>query len=86
MQEDGKVKGAEFASAAMMMPSTEAIVEENAHNINAIGYVGLGYLKPAIKALVIKANVDSTAVPPSVSTVLSKTYGSRPPAILLYRG
>ncbi|KAF0194325.1 MAG: phosphate transport system substrate-binding protein [Bacillota bacterium] len=74
VQENGKLKSAEFSPAAMMMPSTEAIVQESARNVNAIGYVGLGYLKTEIKALGVKVNDDSAASSPSVATVLDKTY------------
>jgi phosphate transport system substrate-binding protein len=75
VQEDGKAKGAEFADQTMMMPSTQAIVDELTNNVNAIGYVGLGYLKPSITALGMKANADAPAVLPSVAAVQDNTYG-----------
>lgn len=75
VQENGKVKGAEFAKDTMMMPSTEAIVQELGRNANAIGYVGLGYMKPTIKVVGVKTNADAQAVKPSVETVLNKSYG-----------
>ncbi|HSL93346.1 MAG TPA: phosphate-binding protein, partial [Bacillota bacterium] len=75
VQEDGKVKGAEFAEATMMMPSTQAIVDELTNNVNAIGYVGLGYMKPSITALGMKAGADAAAVMPSVASVQDNTYG-----------
>jgi len=75
VQNNGKLKTAEFAPAAMMMPSTEAIVQETSRNVNAIGYVGLGYLKPDIRALGVKSTDSSAAVQPSVASVLDKSYG-----------
>lgn len=74
VQENGKVKGAEFGEATMMMPSTQTIVAELTSNVNAIGYVGLGYLKPSITALGIKADADAAAVMPSVASVQDNTY------------
>lgn len=74
VQENGKAKGAEYAAETMMMPSTEAIVQETGRNVNAIGYVGLGYLKPEIKAVGIKATDASAPALPSIATVLDKTY------------
>lgn len=75
VQENGKVKGAEFADKTMMMPSTQAIVDELTNNVNAIGYVGMGYLRPSIQALGMKSNADSAAVMPSVAAVQDTTYG-----------
>jgi phosphate transport system substrate-binding protein len=75
VQEDGKVKGAEFAQATMMMPSTQAIVDELTSNVNGIGYVGMGYLRPSITPLAMKANADAPAVMPSVAAVQDNTYG-----------
>ncbi|MDP3488416.1 MAG: phosphate ABC transporter substrate-binding protein [Bacillota bacterium] len=74
VQENGKVKTAEFAPATMMIPSTQSIVQEISRNANAIGYVGLGYLRPEIRALGIKGTDESAAVQPSVETVHNKTY------------
>ena len=65
---------AEFAPATMMMPSTEAIVQELAQNRNAIGYIGLGYVRPAVAVLGIKADEASPAVVASVAAVLNRTY------------
>lgn len=74
VQEQGKLKNAEYAQATMMMPSTEAIVQELSRNVNAIGYVGLGYLKPSMAAVGMKADETAPAVLPAVATVSDKTY------------
>jgi phosphate transport system substrate-binding protein len=52
--------------------SNGAIAQSVAQTPGAIGYVGLGYLDPSVKAL--KINVNGTAVEPSVKTVLDKSY------------
>ena len=75
VQEDGKVKGAEYSEQALNMTSTQAIVDELSSNVNAIGYVGLGYLEPSITALAMKASADAPAVSPSVAAVQDNTYG-----------
>lgn len=63
----------EFAPSVLMMPSSQAIVEEVVANKSAIGYVGLGYLTNKEKALAI-SNGLSGFVEPSVSSVLSGKY------------
>lgn len=65
---------AEFAPATMMMPSTEAIVQELAQNANAIGYIGLGYVRPTVAVLGLKADEASPAVVASIDVVLNRTY------------
>jgi len=74
VQERGQKRDAEYHPDTMMMPSTEALYQEIVRNPNAIGYVGLGYLKPTIKAIGVKADDASVAVLPSINTVLDKTY------------
>jgi phosphate transport system substrate-binding protein len=52
--------------------SNGAIQQSVAQTPGAIGYVGLGYIDPTVKAL--KISVNGTLVEPSVKTVLDKTY------------
>jgi phosphate transport system substrate-binding protein len=52
--------------------SNGAIQQSVAQTPGAIGYVGLGYIDPTVKAL--KINVNGTLVEPSVKTVLDKSY------------
>jgi len=65
---------AEFAPATMMMPSTEAIVQELAQNRNGIGYIGLGYVRPSVAILGIRADDTAPAVVASIEAVLDRTY------------
>lgn len=64
----------EFSPSALMMPSSQAIVEEVLSNPAAIGYVGLGYLTDKEKALLISKGGGAPYVLPSVATVVSKRY------------
>lgn len=73
---DGKV---EYASSALLLPSSQAIVDEAKQNPKAIGYVGLGYVKDGIRALKVKKDASATGIAPSVDTVQGGTYPvSRP--------
>ncbi|MBI5699974.1 phosphate ABC transporter substrate-binding protein [Candidatus Saganbacteria bacterium] len=64
----------EFAPAILMMPSSQAIIEEVKANPSAIGYVGLGYLTDQEKALEIARAPGSAYVKPSIKTVTSNQY------------
>jgi phosphate transport system substrate-binding protein len=64
----------EFAPEALMMPSSQAIVEEVSGNPSAIGYVGLGYTSSREKILAIAKEEKSPYVVPSIETVTKKQY------------
>jgi phosphate transport system substrate-binding protein len=64
----------EFAPSVLMMPSSQAIIEEVKSNPSAIGYVGLGYLTAREKALAVAGNKNSAYVIPSLRTVMSRQY------------
>lgn len=69
----------EFAKQVLMMPSTQAIVEEVSSNPQAIGYIGLGYLNDKVKAIAVAKDKKSKYVYPSVETASDLTYPiSRP--------
>ncbi len=62
---------------AIVMPSSEAVVEYVARHPTAIGYVSMGYLSPQVKALQVEgAN-------PTPATVQSGTYPLTRPLYLL---
>ena len=55
---------AEYAQAAKLLPSTQAIVDETKANDAAIGYVGLGYVTSDVKVVAVdgvKASVETAA-------------------------
>lgn len=58
----------EFATHVLMMPSSQAIVEEVSSNSAAIGYFGLGYLSGKEKAIAVEG------ILPSIKTVANRTY------------
>lgn len=64
----------EFAPMVLMMPSSQAIIEEVIANTAAIGYVGLGYLTNKEKPLGIACKPGAPCILPSVKTVTNKQY------------
>lgn len=69
----------EFAASVLMMPSSQAIEQEVSTSRTAIGYFGLGYLNPKVKALKILNVKINQSVTPSVETAMDGTYPlSRP--------
>lgn len=64
----------EFAPNVLMMPSSQAIVEEVISNTSAIGYIGLGYLNDKQKAIAVSKDEKSKYEKPSIKTVLSGEY------------
>jgi len=76
----GKKGGTEeFAPSVLMMPSSQAIEQEISGNHAALGYFGLGYLSPKVKALKILQEKTKTFVAPAVESALDGSYPlSRP--------
>ncbi len=69
----------EFAPSVLMMPSSQAIVQEVSRSQTAIGYVGLGYVTKKLKPLQVRKTPESPAVAPAIETAQNKTYPiSRP--------
>ncbi len=83
----GNPKGPEeFASSALMMPSSQAIVQEVVRSRMAIGYVGLGYVPPGLKPLAIRKDAASSAIRPTIETAQSGTYPISRPLYLYSAG
>ncbi|PKQ30065.1 MAG: hypothetical protein CVT60_02070 [Actinobacteria bacterium HGW-Actinobacteria-10] len=61
-------KDAEYAKSMKNLQSSQAIVDEVGKNVDAIGYVGIGYESSSIKPL------DVEGVTASIDTVLDGTY------------
>lgn len=76
----GNKKGAEeFSPSSLLMPSSQAIADEVMQNPHAIGYVGMGYLGPALQAVAVAVDKRAPFVAPTVDTVLNNSYPiSRP--------
>ncbi|HEX2999420.1 MAG TPA: phosphate ABC transporter substrate-binding protein [Armatimonadota bacterium] len=83
----GKAKGPEqYAAGVLMLPSSQAIADEVASNADAIGYIGLGYLKPGRhQAVAVAAKAGGAYVAPSAETVRSAKYPIARPLHLYMR-
>ncbi len=69
----------EFAPDALLMPSSQAIADEVAQNINAIGYYGMGYINSKNKTVSVAKDKNSSFILPTIDNVKSKKYPiSRP--------
>ena len=83
----GNAKGPEeFASSVLMMPSSQAIAQEVLRSRSAIGYLGLGYVTKAHKAIGVKKNAGDPAVSPSIETAQNATYPISRPLYLYIAG
>ncbi|MBN1765444.1 MAG: phosphate ABC transporter substrate-binding protein PstS family protein [Sedimentisphaerales bacterium] len=68
-----------YSSRAQSLPANSAIIQRVANDINAIGYVGLGYAQEAqekntVKMIAVKARENAPAILPSVQSVMSEKY------------
>lgn len=76
----------EFAPAALMLPSSQAIADEVAGNPSAIGYYGMGYISAKQKPVAIAKDEKSEYVTPSVDNVVSGKYPISRPLFLYSNG
>ncbi|MBM3289385.1 MAG: PstS family phosphate ABC transporter substrate-binding protein [Candidatus Hydrogenedentes bacterium] len=80
------LKKKDYASGALLLPATSAIVQTVADSAGAIGYVGLGYAaeaKDKVKTIGVKPSADAPAVMPSAETVLNRSYSIARPLFLI---
>lgn len=68
------LKDKDYTSKAMLMPSSQALVQGVAQDKGAIGYVGMGYVDQSVRALPVAADDKSTPVAPTEANVLNGTY------------
>lgn len=73
-----------FASTALLMPATGAIIQSVSQTPGAIGYVGLAYIEKSVKALKVSYDQGKTFVTPSVETAKDKTYPVTRPLFYYY--
>ncbi|MEK6728174.1 MAG: phosphate ABC transporter substrate-binding protein [Candidatus Omnitrophota bacterium] len=76
----------EFAAAALMLPSSQAIADEVAGNSSAIGYYGMGYISPKQKAIAVAKDENSEFVEPKIENVISGKYPISRPLFLYTNG
>jgi len=55
------MEGQAVTSTAVVIPSSQAVVEYVAENPRAIGYVSMGHLSPGVKALAVEGITPTTA-------------------------
>ena len=79
-------KKAEYSPTALLLPSSSAIVREVAANKFAIGYVGLGFVKPEVKALLVAKDKDSPSVYPTIEAVEKGDYPISRPLFFYTKG
>lgn len=68
------LKNKNYMSGVLSMPATGAIIQSVSQTKGAIGYVGLAYLNPRVKALAVSYDQGKTFVYPSVETAIRKEY------------
>ncbi len=68
------LKNKNYMSGILSMPATGAIIQSVSQTKGAIGYVGLAYLTPNVKAMKVSYDSGRTYVAPSVATAKDKSY------------
>lgn len=76
----------EFCSQALLMPSSQAIADEVAQNLQAIGYYGMGYIGPRQKAMAIAKDEKSSYILPTIDNVIKGTYPISRPLFMYTNG
>jgi phosphate transport system substrate-binding protein len=83
----GKADGPEeFASSALMLPSSQAIADEVTNNPDAIGYYGMGYISLKQKALAVARDAKSAYEAPTMENVISNKYPISRPLLFYTNG
>jgi phosphate transport system substrate-binding protein len=73
-----------YATSALLMPATGAIVQSVSQTKGAIGYVGLAYIEKSVKPIKVSYNQGKTYVAPSVAAAKNKTYPISRPLFYYY--
>ena len=68
------------------MPSSQTIVNELEQNPHAVGYVGMGYINPRLKAIAIAKNASTPHVAPVIENVINDSYPISRPLFLYTNG
>ena len=82
---DFVMKGGKYRSDMREMNSNGAVAQTVAQTPQAIGYVGLGFVNPSVKALKLY-NSNGVAIAPSIATVLDHTYPISRPLYMITKG
>ena len=73
-----------YATSALLMPATGAIVQSVSQTKGAIGYVGLAYIEKTVKAIEVSYDKGKTYVAPSIANAKSKKYPITRPLFYYY--
>ena len=68
------LKNKNYMNGILSMPATGAIIQSVSQTRGAIGYVGLAYLNPNVKAIHVSYDKGKTYVEPSVANAKNQTY------------
>ena len=68
------LKHRNYMPAVLSMPATGAIIQSVSQTPGAIGYVGLAYLNPEVKALAVSYDGGGSYVDPTFDNARSKNY------------
>jgi phosphate transport system substrate-binding protein len=73
-----------YATSALLMPATGAIIQSVSQTKGAIGYVGLAYVEKTVKALEVSYDKGKTYISPSIANAKNKTYPITRPLFYYY--
>ena len=76
----------EFTPNALLMSSSQAIVDEITHNSSAIGYYGMGYVNKTQKAVAVAKDASLPYMEPTIENVVSNAYYISRPLIFYTNG
>ncbi len=76
----------EFSPKALMLSSSQAIADEVAGNISAIGYYGMGYISPKQKPVAIAKDDKSAYIVPAIENVVKNVYPISRPLFIYTNG
>lgn len=73
-----------FASSALLMPATGAVVQSVSQTKGAIGYVGFAYIEKNIKSLKVSFDKGKTYIEPTTPNAISGVYPITRPLYFYY--
>ncbi|MCR4663150.1 MAG: phosphate ABC transporter substrate-binding protein [Endomicrobiaceae bacterium] len=76
----------EFSPKALLMPSSQAIVDEIYQNPNAVGYAGIGFMNNQTKAISVSAQNSNEYFYPTIENVMNGKYPISRPLYLYTNG
>lgn len=78
------LKKKNFASSALLMPATGAIVQSVSQTKGAIGYIGFAYIEKNVKALHVSFDGGKNFIAPTIENAKSRKYPITRPLFYYY--